>query len=141
VDIEKIRKEISRLSKPQLEKLIQNLDHVTFSFKINMSFLKYGTHPITIPKEFYDFIALHSIETNRDLRILFPDGSTSGGYIYKGKAGWGHYFQIKVKQASLQTGMGVSQFKVGDHVKVEIFKSANREHIKLSRISQEPKSV
>jgi hypothetical protein len=134
VDIDEIKNEIGRLSKPQLEKLIQNLDHVTFSFKINISFLKYGAHPITIPKEFYDFIAMHSIETNRDLRISFPDGSTAGGYIYKGRAGWGQYFQIKIKQTSLQTGMGVSQFKLGDHIKVEIFKSANEENIKLSRM-------
>jgi len=135
VDIEEIKKELSRLSKPQLKKLLQNLDHVTFPFKINMSFLKYGAHPITIPKEFYDFIAMHGIETNRDLRILFPDGSTAGGYIYKGKAGYGEYFQIKFKQTSLQTGMGVSQFKVGDDIKVEIFKSGDGEKIKLSRIS------
>ena len=135
MDIEEIKKELSRLSKPQLKKLLQNLDHVTFPFKINMSFLKYGTHPITIPKEFYDFIAMHGIETNRDLRILFPDGSTAGGYIYKGKAGYGEYFQIKIKQTSLQTGMGVSQFRVGDDIKVEIFKSGDGERIKLSRIS------
>ena len=134
MDIEEIKKELSRLSKPQLKKLLQNLDHVTFPFKINMSFLKYGAHPITIPKEFYDFIAMHGIETNRDLRILFPDGSTAGGYIYKGKAGYGEYFQIKIKQTSLQTGMGVSQFRVGDDIKVEIFKSGDGERIKLSRI-------
>ena len=78
MDIEEIKKELKKLSKPQLKKLIQNLDHVTFSFIINMSFLKYGAHLITIPKEFYDFIAMHGIETNRDLRILFPDGSTVG---------------------------------------------------------------
>lgn len=134
MDIEEIKRELSRLSKPQLEKFIQNLDHVTFSFKINLSFLKYGAHPITIPKEVYDFITIHGIETNRDLQILFPDRSVVGGYIYKGKAGWGQYFQIKVKQTSFQTGIGVSQFKVGDQIKVEIFKSASREDIKLSRI-------
>jgi hypothetical protein len=135
VEIEEFKKELSRLSKPQLEKFLQNLDHVTFSFKINMSFLKYGTHPITIPKEVYVFLTTHGITTNLDLRILFPDGSTAGGYIYKGKAGWGEYFQIKVRQSASQTGIGVSQFKEGDHIKVEIFKSGNREQIKLSKIT------
>ena len=135
MDIEEFKKELSRLSKPQLEKLLLNLDHVTFSFTINMSFLKYGTHPITIPKEFYVFLTTHGITSNRDLRILFPDGSTAVGYIYKGKAGWGDYFQIKVRQSSSQTGIGMSQFKKGDHIKVEILKSGNREQIKLSKIT------
>ena len=134
MDIDEIKKELSRLSKPQLEKLLINLDHVTFPFTINMSFLKYGTHPITIPKEVYDFLTIHDIVTNQDLRILFPDGSTAVGYIYQGKAGWGEYYQIKVKQSSSGTGAGVSQFKQGDRIRVEILKSEDREQIKLSRL-------
>ncbi|MBC8427249.1 MAG: hypothetical protein H8E00_01175 [Deltaproteobacteria bacterium] len=134
MDINEIKKELSRLSKPQLKKLLINLDHVTFPFTINMSFLKYGTHPITIPKEVYDFLMIHDIVVNRNLQILFPDGSTAVGYIYHGKAGYGEYYQIKVKQSSTETGIGVSQFKQGDRIKVEILKSKDREQIKLSKL-------
>ena len=107
---------------------------ILVEYKGNMSFLKYGTHPITIPKEVYDFLTIHDIVTNQDLRILFPDGSTAVGYIYQGKAGWGEYYQIKVKQSSSGTGAGVSQFKQGDRIRVEILKSEDREQIKLSRL-------
>ena len=134
MDIEEIKKELGRLSKPQLEKFLINLNLVTFSFTINMAFLKYGTHPITIPKEVYGFLKIHDIVANQDLRILFPDGSTAIGYIYHGKAGWGEYYQIKVRQSSSGTGIGVSQFKQGDRIKVEILKSENRKQIRLSKL-------
>jgi hypothetical protein len=134
VDIEEIRKELGRLSKPQIEKLLANLDHVTFSFKINMSFLKYGNHPITIPKEFYSFLNLHGISTNQDMSVSFPDGSTSLGYIYRGNAGYGEYYQIKLRHPFTGTGIGVSQFKQGDHIKVELLKTESRARIQLSRL-------
>jgi hypothetical protein len=131
VDLNELKKVLGRLSKPELKKLLLSLDQISFPFKINMSFLKYGNHPITIPKEFYGFLTTHDIAANQDLQILFPDGSTAIGYIYEGKAGWGKYYQIKVKQSSSGTGIGVSQFQQGDRIMVEILKTEGR--IKLSR--------
>jgi len=134
MDIDEIKKELDRLSKPQLEKLLANLDHVSFSFIINMSFLKYGAHPITIHKEVYHFLKVHNIAPNQDLLILFPDGSTATGYIYHGTAGWGEFYQIKVKQSYSETGRGVNQFKKGDRIKVEILKSGSKKQIQLSNL-------
>lgn len=134
MDIEEIMVEIDKLSKPQLEKLIANLDQISFRFTINMSFLKYGAHPITIPKEVYYFLRIHKILPNQDMRITFPDGSTATGYIYYGRAGWGEFYQIKVKQSLSIRGKGVSQFNKGDHIKVEILKSGDRKEIQLSMI-------
>jgi hypothetical protein len=132
VDIDDLMKELGRLSKPQLQKLLQNLDHVTFSFTINNSFLKYGSHPITIPREVNEFLTIHGITRNQDLRILFPDGSMAVAYIYQGKSSCGEYYQIKIRQSSTGTGIGVSQFKQGDPIKVEMVKSQNTEQITLS---------
>jgi hypothetical protein len=134
VDIEEIRRELGRLTKTQIEKLLTNLDHVTFPFQINMSFLKYGNHPITIPKEFYSFLSLHRIPINQDMTISFPDGSTSICYIYQGKAGYGDYYQIKLRHPFTGSGVGVSQFKKGDGVRVELLKAENRPSIRLSRL-------
>jgi hypothetical protein len=134
MDIEEIKKQLLRLSSPQLETFLQNLDHVSFSFTINMSFLKYGNHPITIPKEFYPFLSVHGITETHDLRLLFPDGSTATAYIYRGKAGYGEYFQIKIRQSYSQRGRGVSQFREGDRIRVEIFKSGDKEQIQLSKM-------
>ena len=134
MDIDEIMKEIDKLSKPQLEKLIANLDHISFRFTINMSFLKYGAHPITIPKEVYHFLRIHKILPNQDMRITFPDGFTATGYIYYGRAGWGEFYQIKVKQSLSIRGKGVSQFNKGDRIKVEILKSGDRKEIQLSTI-------
>ena len=134
MDIEEIKKQLSRLNRPQLEAFLQNLDHVSFSFTINMSFLKYGNHPITIPKKFYPFLSVHGITENHDLRLLFPDGSTATAYIYRGKAGYGEYFEIKIRQSFSQRGIGVSQFREGDRIRVEIFKFGDKEQIRLSKM-------
>ena len=134
MDIEEIRRELGRLSKSQIEKLLTNLDHVTFPFQINMSFLRYGNHPITIPKEFYSFLNLHRIPISQDMKISFPDGSTSICYIYQGKAGWGPFYQIKLRHPYAGTGIGVSQFRQGDRIKVELLKTENGARIQLSRL-------
>jgi len=110
-----------KLSDSDKIKFLTNLDHLEFKFRINKSYLKYGNHPITIPKEYYDFIEINRIEQGKKFPITFPDGSSASAYIYKGKAGWGEYFQIKVSQISSQTGLGVSQFKENDVVRVEIY--------------------
>ena len=101
-----------------------------FPFRINMSFLKYGNHPITIPKEFYSFLNLHRIKPNQDMSISFPDGSTALGYIYRGNAGFGEYYQIKLRHP-FTGGIGVSQFRQGDRIKVELLKTQNRTRITI----------
>lgn len=132
MDIDEIMKKLETLSKPQLEKLIENLDHVSFNFTINMSYLKYGTHPITIPKEVYHFLRIHKILPNQEMRITFPDGSTATGYIYHGRAGWGEFYQIKIKQTHSIRGKGASQFSKGERIKVEIFKPGEGKEIRLT---------
>jgi hypothetical protein len=134
MDIDEIMQKLETLSKPQLEKLIENLDHIAFNFTINMSYLKYGTHPITIPKEVYHFIRVHKIVPNQEMRITFPDGSTATGYIYYGSAGWGKFYQIKVKQTHSIRGKGASQFAIGDRIKVEILRPSEGKGIRLSMV-------
>jgi hypothetical protein len=133
VDVEEMVREFERLSEPAQEKFLRNLHHVSFPFKITPSYLKYGNHPLTIRKEVYGFMRLHGVPIGDDLTVSFPDGSTAIGYIYRGTAGWGEFYQIKLRHPFTGTGPGISQFKNGDLIRVDIVKSENRTEIRFSR--------
>jgi hypothetical protein len=131
-ELEEIRKLINQLSKDEREKLFANLKRVTFNFQINRSFLT-GSHPLTIPKEYYYFLDFHGIVAKKDMTIVFPDGSTAVSYIYHGTAGYGAYRQIKVRNA--YAGQGLSSLRIGDVVKVEIYKESSLPRIQLSNLT------
>ena len=130
MDLEEIKELLGKLSRKEREKLFKNLRRITFDFKINKSFLDYPAHPLTIPKEFYAFLDIHGILKKQDATVVFPDGSTAAGYIRCSKAGWGVYHQIKIR--SPYSGAGISGLKIGDAIKVEIFKIDERTRIELS---------
>lgn len=98
MDINEIKVLISRLSNHEREKLFKNLKKVSFGFKINISFLtpEYY-HPITIPREFYEYMDIHGISSVDDATLIFPDGSIASAYIRFSRAGYGPYYQIKIR--------------------------------------------
>lgn len=132
MDLDKIKELLNKLSKQEREKLFTNLKRVTFNFKVNKSFLNYSSHPLTIPIEFYEFLDIHKILENQDATFVFPDGSTAVGYIYHGTSGWGIYRQIKIRNQ--YAGGGVARLRVGDKVKVEIYKEGELTRIDLSNL-------
>lgn len=133
IEEEEIKKLLNKLSPYEREKLFKNLDRINFKFRINESFLNYNNHPITIPKYFYPFLDIHGIIKNRDATIVFPDGSTAEGFIYYLNKGWGgEYHQIRIRNP--YSGLGISHYKVGDVIRVEIFKIGGNTHIELSNL-------
>jgi hypothetical protein len=131
IDLKGIKELIGRLNQHDREKFIRNLRRITFNFKINKSFLNYPQHPLTIPKEFYPFLDMHGIIKKQEATVAFPDNSTAEGYIQYSNAGWGEYHQIKIR--SPYSGAGISGLKIGDVMKVEIYKVAENTHIELSK--------
>ncbi len=120
---------LSTLTQEQREALSKKL-RPTFDFKINASFLNSSAHPLTIPKECYPFMEFHGIINEQNATVIFPDGSTAAGYIYRGRNTWGVYYQIKIR--SFYSAVGISNFKIDDVIRVEIFKVDGKTQIELS---------
>ncbi|HTZ17012.1 MAG TPA: hypothetical protein VMB78_01100 [Dissulfurispiraceae bacterium] len=102
MDVDEIRAAIAKLSEAERDKLFKNLNRVAFNFKINKSFLKYGNHPITVPREFYPFLAIHGITKKQEARIILPNGSIASAYIHNSTAGYGEYYQIRIRNFYFQ---------------------------------------
>ncbi len=69
---------------------------IYFEFIISDSFLKYSTHPITIPKTQVDYKEVEKGGfAQGDLTIIFPKGEKIRGHVYFGIAGYGPYYQIR----------------------------------------------
>lgn len=133
LEFDKLKELIKNLSKSEREKLFANFERVTFNFQVNQSFLK-GSHPITIPKEYYSFLDIHGILEKKDTTILFPDGSTALGYIYHGSTPqWGEYRQIKIRNP--YSGKGLAMLRIGNRIKVEIYKEDDLARIQISDLS------
>lgn len=133
-EIAQYGKALSGLSAAQRKKFLLNLERVTFHFNINNSYLKYSTHPLTIPKEYYSFLDIHNIGAGHNMPIVFPDGSNATCYIYHGHTPQrGPYRQIKMR--SPYSGKGVALLRVGDVVKVEIFRVRDLARIQITRAS------
>ena len=133
MDIEEIKRLLKKLSKHELEKIIKNLQRITFNFKLNKSFFKYSSHPITIPKEFYPFFDFHGIAKKQEGTIVFPDGSIAAGYIHNSVSSWGEYYQIRIRNP--YSGIAISKFKVGDTITVEIYRDADKTRIELFNLN------
>jgi hypothetical protein len=132
IELDKIKELIEKLSKSEREKLFTNLKRVTFNFQVQPSFLK-GSHPLTIPKEYYAFLDIHGILAKRDITVVFPDGSTATGYIYNGSTPQrGEYRQIKIRNP--YSGKGLAMLRVGDTIKIEIHKEGDLARIQISTL-------
>ncbi len=130
MDINELKRLLAKLSKSEREKLLNNLDKVSFNFKINKSFLNNGNHPITVPREFYVYMEMNGISKVNDATVIFPDGSTTEGYIYYAVAGYGPYYQIKIRSGSTATGL--SKFILGETISVEIESKSSKISINLN---------
>lgn len=132
MDVEEIKTLLAKLSETEREKLLINLKRVTFNFRINKSFLKYSSHPITVPREFYPFLEIHGITKKQEAKIVLPNGSIAAAYIHYSTAGYGEYYQIRIR--NFYSGIGIADLAVGDTVKVEIFRDGDRTNIELTRL-------
>jgi hypothetical protein len=89
---------------------------ITFPYTVRPSFLKYSSHPITIPKAYYGQLESEKLAVP-EASILTQSGSMRGT-IYAGNAGWGHYYQIRSRGGNANDAAEV--FATGQHVAVAI---------------------
>jgi len=69
---------------------------IIFRFFINNSFLKYSSHPITVPKS--QVIYKNLVEDNLDkgdFILILPKGEILKSHIYYGISSYGEYYQIR----------------------------------------------
>lgn len=131
MNIDKLNDLLSKLSSAELDQLLKNLQQINFTFVINNSFLKYSSHPITVPKEFNPFLNIKEKSSNNfEAIIVFPDGSSAASYIHNSRSGWGEYFQIRIR--SPYTGNGISVFRTGDVINVAVTRDIGKMRIILS---------
>ena len=89
---------------------------IQFLFDVNESFLKDGL--ITIKKKCYTALHEQGFLTEDDYRILFPSGRSEIAYIYSGVAGWGPYYQIRLRNRP--STLPVEEFHKGQRLTVKI---------------------
>ena len=69
-----------------------------FRFTVRKAFLEYKGHPITVPKSQVPYRALEAEElSQKKVTIIFPRGERFEGQLYHGAAGYGEYYQLKVR--------------------------------------------
>jgi len=98
---------------------------LSFRFTINNSFLKYSTHPITVPKTQVQYKLIENEGFSRgDLTIIFPKGERIKGHMYYGMAGYGPYYQIRS-----YTDQHLPKYlSRGDKVVVLLYKDGNNRY-------------
>lgn len=68
-----------------------------FTFVVNKSFRSMASRPITVPRRQVDYRKLNSDGHTCDLAIVLPDGQKASGELYYGHAGFGEYYQIRMR--------------------------------------------
>lgn len=102
---------------------------IHFRFTINKSFLDWPSHPITVPKSKVNYATLEAEGLDRgDLRVQSPDGSTLGGLMYSGKAGYGFYYQIRIDVPDRHS---LLRLPLGSQLLVELVRQGNTSWVKL----------
>jgi hypothetical protein len=97
---------------------------IEFEFTVNRSFLDYVSRPITVPKEVYGELEATSIVGTENVRITCPDGSLMSGHIYGGHAGYGFYYQIRVKTGHADDPL--SRLTTETKINVRIYEDEDR---------------
>lgn len=70
----------------------------SFEFTVNLAFLNYASHPITIPKSQLPYQTLGSIGLDhKHVTVILPQGERFEAKVYHGKAGHGEYYQFRFK--------------------------------------------
>lgn len=90
---------------------------VSFLFRVNRSFLEYAAHPITVPSSQVDYARIRSELLCGDATIVLPNGERIAGVIYCGTAGYGPYYQLRMRQPD---GESAQAFQAGDLVRVDL---------------------
>jgi len=68
-----------------------------FIFRANKSFLTNNAHPVTIPSSNVPYnLLLDENLDHREINMLFPRGEKYEAKIYKGCAGYGQYYQLRL---------------------------------------------
>ena len=73
---------------------------LTFPFEINSSFLKYPTHPITVPKSIVDYDHLKAEMLHQgEFVVIFPKGEriTAKMYFNAYPSGYRPYYQLRLR--------------------------------------------
>lgn len=70
---------------------------ILFVFDVNKSFLIYSSHPLTIPSSRlpYDLLLKENLD-HSNINVVFPRGERFQAKIYRGIAGYGEYYQIRI---------------------------------------------
>ena len=106
---------------------------ILFLFEVKKAFLKYTSHPITIPRENYiqliEDIYEGSGERTIPVSIIPPNGRILDGSIYYGISGYGPYYQIKVKGEYPSDYFG--NLRIGETIGVNIQRSRKKINVKL----------
>lgn len=106
-----------------------------FIFPVNKTFLNFTTHPITIRKKYYDKLEETIKEDRYKVKILVNYGKSYipiEGYIYRGYAGYGLYYQIRIKNDEYVKI--ANNFQLKERIKVSFAYQNNEWLIKLERI-------
>ena len=90
---------------------------IRFPFTVGRAFLKSG-HPITIPKAYYRELKESGLHETTDVEIVWPDATTTQGYIFRSVAGFGTYYQIRVRGGVRKTS--AANMVIGQSLLVEI---------------------
>jgi hypothetical protein len=106
---------------------------VLFPFNVNKTFVERTNHPITIPKKEYARLIsnIYQGSDKKAIPLFFesPKGRILQGKIYYGNAGYGPYYQIRVKGDYPSDYFG--NFKIGDTIWIAIKKSNETITVKI----------
>jgi len=107
---------------------------VVFSFKVNQSFLGETGHPLTVPKSQVPcpFLKAEGL-SEKNVTIIFPRGERLEGQLYHGEAGYGEYYQLKVRG---ENRILPTYIKLQDHLLVVLFKAGSHSYAALEYPSE-----
>jgi hypothetical protein len=106
---------------------------ITFTFRVNDSFLGYPAHPITVPRSQVEYNKVRELLSGSDkVWITVPHGATVPGAIYHGRAGYGPYYQVRFNAPIPVSEAGLEKDEL---VKVMIFQVEGRVEVQIRRQS------
>lgn len=104
---------------------------ISFLFTVNRSFLKYPTHPVTVPRSRVDYTQLRREGMGPSLTIVAPTGRTVAGRLYSGNAGYGPYYQI---QAEGHLGDPLYELQLGARLRVDVARTPTGTVVSMHRL-------
>ena len=106
---------------------------ITFIFNIGEAFVNYHSHPITIPKRYFQSMEKEGfVKERQDVTIICPDGAKAIGHIYSSVSSWSPYYQLLFDTPYINP---VKSLKVGDVIFVDIYKDGSQGFVSLRSIN------